>query len=273
MKVPKRRSGRASGAGAASDLSSRDKLLKSAETLFATKGFREVSVREIAAHAEVNSALVGYYFHGKQALFNEVYRSHAAPLAKERMERLAALTGKRRKPSVDEILKAWIMPWLRIGTDLPDRALHVRITANLSGERWEHTTKAFPLTHRAHDVFVHALHDRLPFLSRETLLWRLHFIMGAIAFGLRMPGHYEPFPRGDATQPIWKRSSPKSFLLLCSDLPHPSRTRKRFEIQNSRSEIGLAIEMSIFYVSARFFRLRIRIISRMHPIRTRDIAG
>jgi AcrR family transcriptional regulator len=196
MKAPKRESGRSSGAGAASDLSSRDKLLKSAETLFAAKGFREVSVREIAAHAGVNSALVGYYFHGKQALFNEVYRSHAAPLAKERMERLAALMGEARRPSVEEIVKAWIMPWLRIGADIPDRALHVRITANLSGERWEHTTKAFPLTQRVHDVFVDALRDCLPFLSRETLLWRLHFIMGAIAFGLRMPGPLRAFSKG-----------------------------------------------------------------------------
>jgi AcrR family transcriptional regulator len=196
MKASKRGAGKYSGADAASDLSSRDKLLKSAETLFAAKGFREVSVREIAAHAGMNSALVGYYFRSKQALFNEVYRSHAAPLAMERMERLATLTGKKRKPPVEEILKAWIMPWLRIGTDVRDRALHVRITANLSGERWEHTTKAFPLTQRAHEVFVDALHARLPFLSRETLLWRLHFIMGAIAFGLRMPGPLRAFSKG-----------------------------------------------------------------------------
>jgi AcrR family transcriptional regulator len=60
-----------------SKLSSREKLLKAAEALFATKGFKEVSVREIAACANVNSALVGYYFGGKQALFNEIYQAHA----------------------------------------------------------------------------------------------------------------------------------------------------------------------------------------------------
>jgi AcrR family transcriptional regulator len=210
MKVPKRESGRSSGVGAASDLNSRDKLLRSAEVLFAAKGFREVSVREIAAHAGVNSALVGYYFRGKQALFNEVYRSHAAPLAKERMEKLAALTEKKRKPSVEEILKAWILPWLRIGADIPDKALHVRFTANLSGERWEHTTKAFPLTQRAHDVFVDALRNRLPHLTRETLLWRLHFIMGAITFGLRVPGPLRAFSKG--------RCDPNDLEMLCAQI-------------------------------------------------------
>ncbi len=179
-----------------SELSSRDKLLKSAEALFAAKGFREVSVREIAAHAGVNSALVGYYFRGKQALFNEVYRSHAAPLAQERMKRLAAVTGKNRKPSLEEVLKAWIMPWLRIGMDSHDRAIHVRFTANLSTERWEHTNKAALFSQRMHTAFVNALRRCLPYLSNETLAWRLHFLMGAITFGLRIPGPLRAYSRG-----------------------------------------------------------------------------
>jgi len=194
MKAPKREF--AEFADPEMHLSSKDKLLKSAEALFAVKGFREISVREIAAHAGVNSALVGYYFRGKQALFNEVYRTHAAPLAQERIKRLAAITGKRQKPAVEEVLKAWIVPWLMIGTDFPDKALHVRFTANISGERWEHTNKPFPITQRANKLFVDALHTCLPFLSRETLQWRMHFIMGAITFGLRVPGPLLAFSKG-----------------------------------------------------------------------------
>src|SRR5512146_3207483 len=102
MKVPKREF--AEFAGPVTHFSSKEKLLKSAEILFAAKGFREVSVREIASHAGVNSALVGYYFRGKQALFNEVYRTHAAPLAQERMKRLGEITANGRKPSLEEIL-------------------------------------------------------------------------------------------------------------------------------------------------------------------------
>lgn len=180
----------------ASGLSSKDKLIKSAEALFASKGFREVSVREIAAHAGVNSALVGYYFRGKQALFNEVYRSHAAPLAQERMKRLTAVLKKNRKPPLEEILKAWIIPWLRIESSVEDKALHVRFTANLSMERWEHTKKAAPFTQRMHTVFINALHDCLPHISKETIYWRLNFIMGAIAHGLRNPGPLRAYSKG-----------------------------------------------------------------------------
>ncbi len=169
------------------DSSSRQKLIKSAETLFASKGYREVSVREIAAHAGVNSALVGYYFRGKQALFNEVYRAHTAPLAKERMKRLNALVKGGCMPSVEEVLKAWLLPWVSRGDEGGEKALHLRLTANLSTERWEHTRKVTSYMQRTHTAFINVLHGCLPSLSKETLMWRLHFLMGSIAFGIRVP--------------------------------------------------------------------------------------
>jgi hypothetical protein len=49
--------------------SSKEKLLKVAETLFATESFKEVSVGDIAPCAKEHSALVGCYFGGKQVLF------------------------------------------------------------------------------------------------------------------------------------------------------------------------------------------------------------
>jgi len=179
------------------DVSSREKLLRSAAALFSTKGFREVSVREIAANAGVNSALVGYYFRGKQALFNEAYRSHAMPLAQERARRLAAICKKGRKPSIEEVLKAWLLPWLQLESGQNKSALHLRITANLSGERWSQTTKVAPFMNRTHRAFINVLQDCLPYLSQKTLMWRLHFLVGAIAFGVRFPEALSAFSRGE----------------------------------------------------------------------------
>jgi AcrR family transcriptional regulator len=166
---------------------SRDKLLQSAEILFSSKGFREVSVREIAAHAGVNSALVAYYFRGKQALFNEVFRSHAAPLAQEGMKQLKAITQNGRKPSVEEIMKAWLFPWLQLGNNNQARMIHLRVTANLAHERWEYTRKVSSYMQRSLAVFIKALHSCFPHFSKETLIWRLHFVMGALVFGIRQP--------------------------------------------------------------------------------------
>jgi AcrR family transcriptional regulator len=179
-----------------SELSSKDRLFRSAAALFANKGFRDVSVREIAAHAKVNSALVGYYFRGKQALFNEVYRAHTVPLSRERMRRLADLTRDGGKPSVEEILKAWLIPWLQRDDTEEYSSLHLRFTANISTERWKHTKRTAPYMTPTFASFMNAFRKCLPYLSKETLMWRLHFVTGAIAFGLRGPNPLLAFSKG-----------------------------------------------------------------------------
>jgi AcrR family transcriptional regulator len=166
---------------------SREKLFRSAEELFSTKGFREVSVRDIAAHAGVHFALVGYYFGGKQALFNEIFHSHVAPLVEEGMKRLNSITGDGRKSSVEEILKAWILPCLRLEEHEEGKMIHLRIIANLSHERWEYTKETSSYMQHSHNAFIKALHSCLPHLSTETLIWRLHFVMGALFWGIRQP--------------------------------------------------------------------------------------
>lgn len=50
----------------------RTKLMETATQLFAKKGFNAVSIRELAWTASVNSALISYYFGGKDGLYQEV---------------------------------------------------------------------------------------------------------------------------------------------------------------------------------------------------------
>ncbi len=178
------------------DASSKDKIFRSAEELFSTKRFREVSVRDIAAHAGVHFALVGYYFGGKQALFDEVFRSHVAPLVEEGMKQLKAITHDGRKPSVEEILRAWILPCLQQGKSQKGRMIHLRIIANLSHERWEYTKKVSSYMQDSHNAFIKALYSCLPHLSTETLIWRLHFLSGALFFGIRQPASLKALSDG-----------------------------------------------------------------------------
>ncbi|MEJ2109198.1 MAG: TetR family transcriptional regulator [Acidobacteriota bacterium] len=168
-------------------INTRDKIFRSAEALFSTKGYREVSVRDIAAHAGVHFTLVGYYFGGKQALFDKIFHSHVAPLVEEGMEHLNAITHNDRKPSIEEVLRAWILPCLRMGNHEEGRMIHLRIIANLSHERWEYTQKVSGYMQHSYNAFIQAMKDCLPNLSEETLMWRLHFVMGALFFGIRQP--------------------------------------------------------------------------------------
>jgi AcrR family transcriptional regulator len=55
---------------------SRVKLIDTATRLFAEKGFAEVSIRELAKEADVNSALIAYYFGGKEGLYQAVIEDY-----------------------------------------------------------------------------------------------------------------------------------------------------------------------------------------------------
>ena len=73
-----RSTGSAGSAGSTGDVEGRDgrdareKLLGAGTTLFASKGFAGVSIRELATTAGVNSALISYHFGGKKGLYEAV---------------------------------------------------------------------------------------------------------------------------------------------------------------------------------------------------------
>ncbi len=56
-----------------SDLDARSRILKAAIHLFALKGFRSVSVKEISSAAGTNTALLFYYFRNKRELYESIY--------------------------------------------------------------------------------------------------------------------------------------------------------------------------------------------------------
>lgn len=69
------------------DLQSKARLLEIAAGLFAQKGYAGVSIREIALAAGVNSALISYYFNGKQGLYRATLETELS-LVHDMMDRL-----------------------------------------------------------------------------------------------------------------------------------------------------------------------------------------
>lgn len=65
------------------DLATRDRLLEAGGEVFAARGFRAATVREICTRARANVAAVHYHFGDKEALYREVIE-HAARVALER---------------------------------------------------------------------------------------------------------------------------------------------------------------------------------------------
>jgi AcrR family transcriptional regulator len=93
----------ARGASRADD-ATRDRLLEVAERLFADRGFRKVTVREICKAAHANVAAVNYHFGDKLNLYREVLQSA--------IDSMRATTDAARQAgagqSAEEQLRRWI---------------------------------------------------------------------------------------------------------------------------------------------------------------------
>lgn len=72
----------------------RDRLLNSAEELFADRGYFGVGVRDITDHAGTRLASVSDQFGGKEGLFRAVLLRRIQPLNDDRRTRLAALSAR-----------------------------------------------------------------------------------------------------------------------------------------------------------------------------------
>lgn len=92
----------------------RIKILDHAESLFADEGYDGSSIRDIAARAEVQAAVVGYHFGSKDELFDTVVRRRISLLNAQREQLLAealALRGSRPVP-LDVLVRCYVKPFV-----------------------------------------------------------------------------------------------------------------------------------------------------------------
>lgn len=59
----------------------RTRLIEAGLTLFSARGYAAVSIRELAAEAGVNSALINYHFGGKEGLYTAVFEDQFGKIA------------------------------------------------------------------------------------------------------------------------------------------------------------------------------------------------
>lgn len=157
----------------------REKILDTAERIFAEQGFDACSIRALTSQAGVNLASVHYHFGSKEGLIREVLERRVSPVNEQRLESLAELDSAEPPPSLETILDAIIRPYLRLSLDAErgqmTRRLFDRVVSDpglrpMIGEVYKE------LGNRMVSVFRRAL----PELPREDLAWRIHLALGAI---------------------------------------------------------------------------------------------
>ena len=160
-------------------LDTKQKILDTAERLFGEHGYSVTSLRQVITEAEVNLAAVHYHFGSKEDLLDAVVLRKAGPVSEARMARLtkALADAGDGPPDLERVLESFLLPTAELAETNPtfvklmgrmlSEGLMPRIVQKYFQESGMH--------------FVAALARALPHLEREELLWRVHFMIGAMA--------------------------------------------------------------------------------------------
>lgn len=184
----------------AEDPKTHEKILDSAEKLFAENGFRATTLRQITRSAGVNIAAVNYHFGSKEALYVEVVQRRIRPINAARLARLteAVAKGGDQPPPLADVLDILIRPVFDVHQDPTRGGEHiVRIIARCLTEPLPFmsellATEFHPVLARFSQVIRrHAAH-----LAPEEFMWRLSFVVGAMQHTLATIHEMSALTRG-----------------------------------------------------------------------------
>jgi AcrR family transcriptional regulator len=179
----------------------REAILCAAEELFSTHGFNAVSVRDIAQAAGANPGSVTYHFKTKDGLLLEIYRRHCGPMNLRRSELLAAARRVRDlNDRLEAIVRAYVLPAFSSGSDLAGGgARFTRLRAVMSAEGNAVASRIIAQTFDdTSHAFIDAICESLPHIPRTEIVWRSHFLLGALYYTLVTPERVSRLSRGEA---------------------------------------------------------------------------
>lgn len=159
----------------------RESLLDAAESLFSELGIQAASLRQITQHAGANLAAVNYHFGSKDGLVRAVFSRRLRPMNEERHRRLE-LVDLEAEDAVEQVLRAFLEPLLRLVSEKPEG---VRGFARLMGRAWSEPSEEVRAIiieeiRETIDRFMAVFRKILPHLSEGELMWRFHFLAGAM---------------------------------------------------------------------------------------------
>lgn len=161
----------------------KQRIIEAAEALFAHHGFVRASLRQVTELAEVNLASVNYHFGSKENLIQEVFRRHLDGLNVEREKAFERVHQQSGKPSLRELLEAFIEPALRLSLDPQRGDCFVRIVTRgfveYKDQLREFLAREYGEINRR---FFAAMASHLPAMSNDEVLRRIDFTIGALTY-------------------------------------------------------------------------------------------
>ncbi len=163
------------------NMNTREKILETAERLFAERGFEATSLRHITTEAGVNLAAVNYHFGSKEGLLREVLKNRIVPMNESRQILLekSRFQSQDGVVSLERIYEAFLRPFFNIGAPGGDsNGLFLRMLGRISSEK-PGFMKGLYQEHfkEIQELFVAAIGEAQPELSREEIHWKFHFAL------------------------------------------------------------------------------------------------
>jgi AcrR family transcriptional regulator len=176
----------------------RERILDVAERLFAEYGINGVGLRAITTEAKVNLASIAYHFGSKEGLLEAIFAQRAAPIAEERLRLLSACYEAGKKPTLEDLLEAFLRPALVLGMQPqfggPAFAkLRARLAAAPEALSRKILSKAFDFSSRK---YIDAIARTLDGLPRADVEWRFHFMLGAMYYTMANSGRMQTLTGG-----------------------------------------------------------------------------
>lgn len=165
--------------------STREQILDVAERLFAEGGFGATSMRAITNEAGVNLAAVNYHFGSKDGLVQAIFERRLRPMNEERLRRLRALERDHDGAiPLDRLVGAFVAPALELSRDgAGGGARFIRLLGRSYTEPSETLQDSVRGMYReVIERFKPAFAASLPGLDHEELYWRMHFLVGTLAY-------------------------------------------------------------------------------------------
>jgi AcrR family transcriptional regulator len=165
-------------------------LLNTAERLFGQNGVTATSLREVMKVADVNMAMVHYYFKNKDGLLDAILERRLVPINKARLNLLGqyALEAGGQPLGMDDIIKAYVEPFIRLrdkadegGADFLKLFAWLRMEPNFAYHQLMKKHLGDSLT-----AFQKELKRSLPDKTDEELNWKWAFLGGTVVMTITL---------------------------------------------------------------------------------------
>lgn len=167
----------------------RERILRAAERIYAASGFHGMSLRDVTLLAGVNLAAVNYHFGSKDKLILAMADRRITPINSERMERVKELRSRHGEQAIplQDLVAALVDPMLKaLRQSRNNRAIMVRLVAQMMID----DPKRFSQIHRVFykdvlDCYHEELQRTLPHLTAHQVYTRF-FCAFSMVLGLRL---------------------------------------------------------------------------------------